>query len=74
MIAIKTDMPGMPENCDSCIWYECRPHPYKGWSNGCGLMGHCMDDDQPEEWIYCGDGRPAACPLIEMVILEANDE
>ena len=23
-------------------------------------------DDQPEEWIYSGDGRPEACPLIEI--------
>jgi hypothetical protein len=25
-----------------------------------------MDDDQPEEWIYDGDSRPKACPLIEV--------
>lgn len=24
------------------------------------------DDDQPEEWIYDGNGRPEACPLIEI--------
>lgn len=66
MIAIKTTIKIMPEYCDNCQWYECRPHPYKGWSEGCGLMTHCMDDDQPEEWQYNGEGRPKAYPLIEM--------
>ena len=28
MIAIKTTaMRQMPEYCDDCCWYECRPHP-----------------------------------------------
>lgn len=67
MIAIKTTaMRQMPEYCDDCCWYECRPHPARGWSESCGLMMHCMDDDQPEEWIYDGNGRPQACPLIEV--------
>lgn len=66
MVAIKTEMKSLPECCDYCQWYECRPHPYRGWSEGCGLMMHCMDDDQPEEWIYDGNGRPKACPLIEI--------
>lgn len=69
MIAIKTTLKEMPEYCDDCPWYECRPHPYRGWSERCGLMMHwmhCRDDDQPEEWIYDGNGRPKACPLIEM--------
>lgn len=64
MIAIKTSLNMMPEYCDSCQWYECRPHPMRGWSEGCGLMNQCMDDDQPDEWIYDGNGRPKACPLI----------
>lgn len=67
MIAIKvTAMKIMPECCDECCWYECRPHPYKGWIESCGLCMHCMDDSEPEEWIYDGNGRPKACPLIEM--------
>ena len=66
MICIKTDIKHMPEYCDECAWYECRPHPMKGWSDGCGLMMQCMDDDQPEEWIYDGNGRPKACPLIKV--------
>ena len=66
MVAIKTEMKLLPGCCDYCQWYECRPHPYRGWSEGCGLMMHCMDDDQPEEWIYDGNGRPKACPLIEI--------
>ena len=66
MIAITTDMREMPSCCDICQWYGSRPHPYKGWTNTCELMSHCMDDDQPDEWIYDGNGRPAACPLIEV--------
>lgn len=66
MIVIKTGLRCMPEDCDLCRWFECRPHPYKGWTDSCGLMGQCMDDDQPDEWIYSGDGRPEACPLMEV--------
>ena len=29
-------------------------------------MMQCMDDDQPKEWIYDGNGRPEACPLFEV--------
>ena len=67
MITIKSDaMKQMPEYCDDCVWYGSRPHPHKGWTELCELMGHCMDDDQEEEWIYDGNGRPKACPLIEV--------
>ena len=67
MIAIKVEcMKHMPSDCDFCYWFGTRPHPYKGWTDICELTGHCMDDDQPEEWIYSGDGRPKACPLIEI--------
>ena len=67
MIAIKiTAMKEMPDGCDGCSWYGCRPHPAKGWTELCELMCHCMDDDQPEEWIYDGDSRPQACPLIDL--------
>lgn len=66
MVAIKTSLKELPETCDNCQWYTCRPHPYKGWSEGCELMGHCMDDDQEAEWIYDGNGRPSACPLIDV--------
>jgi len=67
MIAIKSDaMKQMPEYCDDCVWYGSRPHPHKGWTELCELMGHCIDDDQEEEWIYDGNGRPKACPLIEV--------
>lgn len=68
MIAIKSDaMKTMPEYCDDCIWYGTRPHPHKGWIDICELMAHCMDDDQDEEWIYDGNGRPKACPLVEII-------
>ena len=66
MVVIKTSIKELPKYCDDCTWYSCVPHPYKGWSEGCRLMEHCMDDDQPEEWIYDGNGRPAACPLIDV--------
>lgn len=67
MIAIKSDaMKQMPEYCDDCVWYGSRPHPCKGWTELCELMGHCMDDDQEEEWIYDGNSRPKACPLLEV--------
>ena len=65
MIAIKsTAMKELPEVCEYCCWFECRPHPAKGWTDICGLMVHCMDDSEPEEWIYDGNSRPKACPLI----------
>lgn len=67
MIAIKsTAMKELPEVCEYCFWYECRPHPAKGWTDICGLMAHCMDDSEPEEWIYDCNSRPKACPLIEI--------
>ena len=66
MIAIKTTMKYMPSDCDYCQWFGTRPHPYKGWTDICELMGQCMDDDAPEEWIYDGNGRPSACPLVEV--------
>lgn len=67
MIAIKTNaMKEMPECCDDCPWYACRPHPIKGWTEACELMVHSMDDDESEEWIYDGNSRPKACPLIEV--------
>lgn len=53
MVAMKmTHMKSLPETCDDCIYYGCKPHPYKGWSDGCELCGHCMDDDQEDDWIY----------------------
>lgn len=66
MICVKTDIKHMPECCEFCQWFGTRPHPYKGWTDICELMGHSMDDDQPEEWIYDGNGRPKACPLVEV--------
>ena len=66
MIVIKTDIKRMPEYCDACIWHGSRPHPNKGWTELCELMGRCMDDDQDDEWIYDGDSRPKACPLVEI--------
>lgn len=65
MIVIKTSLKEMPETCDGCQWHECRPHPFKGWTDFCHLECHSLDDDQPEEWIYGGE-RPQACPLIEV--------
>ena len=67
MLAIKTTaMNKIPESCDECIWFETRPHPHRGWTDICQLEIHCLDDDQPEEWIYDGNGRVKACPLIEI--------
>lgn len=66
MVVIKTDIKFMPEYCDDCRWFGCKPHPYKGWSDSCELMSQCMDDDQEEEWIYDGNGRPKNCPLMEI--------
>ena len=67
MIVIKTELIELPSSCDSCEWHECYPHPYKGWTDFCRLMSQCLDDDQPEEWIYHGE-KPTACPLIEVTI------
>lgn len=66
MVVIKTNIKEMPEVCDECMWYGTRPHPYKGWPDSCELMSHCLDDDQPKEWIYDGNDRPIACPLYEV--------
>ena len=74
MIAIKSAvMKKMPEYCDACFWHKCKPHPHKGWIDICELMSHCMDDDEPEEWIYDGNGRPKACPLIEVADKECEE-
>lgn len=64
MIVVKSSLNVMPEYCDDCIYYECRPHPYKGWTECCNLCCHSMDDDVEEDWIYDGNGRPKKCPLI----------
>ena len=72
MICIKTEMKVLPKYCDDCQWYSSRLHPIKGWTELCELMCHCMDDDQSEEWIYDGNGRPKACPLVE--VKEGTDE
>ena len=66
MITIKTNLKQMPEYCDDCRWYGTRPHPMKGWTELCELMGECMDDDAKEGWLYDGNGRPANCPLVEV--------
>lgn len=66
MIAIKTSIRNLPEYCDDCTYYSCRPHPMKGWTDCCELCSQCMDDDQEEGWIYDGNGRPKNCPLIEI--------
>lgn len=67
MVVIKTSLRKLPKYCDDCIYYECRPHPYKGWSDSCGLCVQCLDDDNgDEEWIYDGDSRPKKCPLMEV--------
>ena len=66
MIAIKTDLRMMPECCDYCRWYGTRPHPFKGWTDICELMGECMDDDADDGWIYDGNDRPKNCPLIKV--------
>lgn len=66
MIAIKyTGMDQIPGCCDDCLYYECRPHPYKGYSEACALTMEKMDDDAPEGWIYDGNSRPKNCPLID---------
>lgn len=66
MVVIKTNIEEMPKVCDECTWYGTKPHPYKGWSDSCELMSHCLDYDQPKEWIYDGNDRPIACPLYEV--------
>ena len=66
MIVSKIDMESLPDYCESCSWYGMRPDPDRGISEGCELAGVCIDDDQPEEWIYDGNKRPEACPLVEI--------
>ena len=74
MVVMKmTHFEHIPDTCDDCIYYSCKPHPYKGWSDGCELCGHCMDDDQEDDWIYDGDNRPKNCPLME-IPTEAESE
>lgn len=67
MVVMKmTHMVNLPEVCDDCIYYGCKPHPYKGWSDICELCGQCMDDGETEGLIYDGNGKPKNCPLIEV--------
>lgn len=66
MVVIKTGLKKLPEYCEECDWYTCRPHPHRGWTEICELECHCMDDNQPDEWIYDGNGRPKKCPLMEV--------
>lgn len=66
LVVIKTGLKQLPEYCEECDWYDCIPHPHKGWSEVCELEFHCMDDDQPDGWIYDGNGRPKNCPLMEV--------
>lgn len=66
MICIKTKIKEMPEYCDDCNYYGCRPHPDKGWIDICELMCECMSDESNQDWIYDGNGRPKKCPLIEI--------
>jgi len=67
MVVMKmTHMKHIPDTCDDCIYYGCKPHPYKGWSDSCELSMQCLDDDQEENWIYDGNSRPKNCPLIEV--------
>ena len=69
MVAMKmTHMEHIPETCDDCIYMGCKPHPYKGWSDGCELCMQCIDDYKEEGWIYDGNSRPKNCPLIEISI------
>lgn len=74
MVVMKmTHFKHIPDTCDDCIYYSCKPHPYKGWSDGCELCGHCMDDDQEDDWIYGGDSRPKNCPLLEIPTSSERD-
>lgn len=67
MIVLKMSyLDKLPENCDDCVYKETSPDPFKGWTEYCYLCHHCLDDDQPDEWIFDGDERPKACPLIEV--------
>jgi len=67
MVVMKmTHMEKLPETCDDCPYYSCKPHPYKGWVDGCELCCQCMDDDQEDDWIYDGNSRPKNCPLMEI--------
>ena len=75
MIVTKTEyIKEMPRSCDFCPHYETRPHPYKGWTDICGLCVQCMDDDAPEQWHWDGNGRPNACPLMEFPDMEKLKE
>lgn len=66
MICIKTNFEKLPEYCDDCCYFSSRPHPYKGWTVMCELLAHSIDDDEADEYIYDGNGRPNACPLMEV--------
>lgn len=67
-------MKHIPECCDDCIYYGCKPHPYKGWTDSCELCMQCLDDDQEKGWIYDGNGRPTNCPLMEVDDLQSESE
>lgn len=67
MIAVKMPfMKILPDACDTCYFFEVRPHPYKGWSDRCELCGELLDDDAKDGWVFDGNERPKNCPLFEV--------
>lgn len=68
MVVIKTEFKMLPEECETCCYYGCRPHPRDGWMDLCELCGERIDGDgcKDDGWHYDGEKRPDNCPLMEV--------
>ena len=45
MVVIRTEFKELPECCEQCSYFGCRPHPYDGWMDLCELCGERIDGD-----------------------------
>ena len=68
MIAIRTEIKELPEQCEDCGYFGTRPHPYDGWMDLCELCGERIDGNgcKDDGWNYDGEKRPDNCPLMEV--------
>ena len=68
MVVIRTEFKELPECCEQCSYFGCRPHPYDGWMDLCELCGERIDGNgcKDDWWYYSGERRPGNCPLMEV--------
>jgi hypothetical protein len=63
VLALKiTCMDKKPEHCSECIWEECFPNPFTGWTIVCRWLDKTIED-------LTFEGRseiPMECPIMEV--------